>query len=101
MLAREGVPWADGFAALLRAGVASFRGDDAGTIVHLRKAIKSLDEAEMKLFSAAARYRMGGLLAGKEGEAVCSEARAWMTAQMVQDVDRMAELCVPCPRSAS
>ena len=80
---------------LIRAALAfqSHRVDDA--IALLDRAAAVFEREAMALHAAAARRRMGQLLASHSGQAVMEEADAWMAAQGVKNPARMTDLLAP------
>ncbi|HTM23268.1 MAG TPA: AAA family ATPase, partial [Kofleriaceae bacterium] len=66
-LARLGLQQAPGLAALLRAGAAAVRGQPDECAAHLEDAATKLDAADMAMHAAAARRRLGILVAGDRG----------------------------------
>jgi hypothetical protein len=94
-LDREGMAWAAAEAALIRAGVASLRGDLETAARGLREAVAGFDADGIEHFAAAARRRLGELLGGDEGRALVAQADAWMTAQPVKNPPRMTACLAP------
>ncbi len=92
---REKVGYGDGFAALLRAGVATGRGDSEAAVVALAVAEQRFQAADMALFAAVARRRRGELRGGEEGEAEVAEADRWLVGQGVVAPARIAAAMVP------
>jgi serine/threonine protein kinase len=95
-LARLRMTWATPMAALLRAGVTvTRRGDDARAVAQLRDAVRGFEAAEMKLYAAAARRRLGGLVGGDAGAQMVREADEWMIAQTVKVPAKMTAMLAP------
>ena len=94
-LDRERLPWARGLALLIRAGVASVRGDATSAVTLLTGAAAAFDAVDMGLFAASARRRLGVLLGGEEGGALMAQADAWMTGQEIRNPARMAACVAP------
>ncbi len=94
-LAGEKMAWSDPLAALLAAGVAHARGDDAAARARLDEAARGFDAVEMALWAAAARWQLGRLVAGDEGAALVGAAEAFMRAQSVVDPARVAATLAP------
>jgi eukaryotic-like serine/threonine-protein kinase len=92
---REKMPWTDPMARLLRAGIASLRGDVAGALAHLESAQRGFETTEMGLYAAAAKRRRGELLGGESGETLIAEADAWLNRQGVHNPGRMVALHLP------
>jgi serine/threonine protein kinase/tetratricopeptide (TPR) repeat protein len=91
---REKTHWAEPLARLLRAGVAARRGRTSEAVVLLEQAEAGFTAADMRLYAAAARRRRGELLC-KDGRGLVEAANAWMTAQAIQNPDRITALLSP------
>jgi tetratricopeptide (TPR) repeat protein len=94
-LSRRKLPLTTALAGLLRAGVAAQRGKTDEAVTQLEEAINSLDAADTRLYSAAARRRLGVLVGGDAGEAHLAAGNAFMEAQGVKDPERMTAMLVP------
>lgn len=94
-LADEGVSYASLNAAIVRAGLASQEGDRAGTETYLREALRCAEEAHMKLYAAAMRWRLGELRGGDAGRTVVATARAEFEKEGVVDCERLASSFTP------
>jgi hypothetical protein len=92
---REQMAWATALATLLRACAAAAEGqrDPARTL--LSAAIGGFDAAEMPLFAASARYRLGQLVGGDEGSALTAAALAWMSQEKIRQPARMIAMLAP------
>ena len=88
----NGWPWSDPLATLLGAGVAHVQGDADGCRFKLRAAARGFDAADMALYAAAARRRLGEAT-GDRG--LVEEANAWMRAQKIIHPGRMTEMLAP------
>jgi hypothetical protein len=93
-LDRQRLPWADAFAAHLRAGIASVRGDEAASVALLRRAIEGFDEGGLKLYAAAARRVLGRLVGGDEGQSLIARCDEWMAGQGIRSPEKMVRACV-------
>jgi serine/threonine protein kinase/energy-coupling factor transporter ATP-binding protein EcfA2 len=91
----EKMTWATPLAALLRAGVASTLGDQDRAISLLRASVAGLDAADMGLYGASARYRMGQILGGDEGRELITAADLWMKSQGIVNSLRMVAMHAP------
>jgi hypothetical protein len=80
---------------LLRAGIAAARGERDAPIALLEKAAGLLEAADMGLFAAAARRRMGELMGGGPGGAYMAGADAWMNQREIKNPARMTAMLVP------
>ncbi len=84
-----------GLAALVDAGVAASRGEADAAVAQLRAAIPSFEAADMAIFAAVARGRLGGLLGGDEGAALVAGCDAALRAQHVVVPARFARMLAP------
>jgi hypothetical protein len=91
----EGMAYAALFAAVLKAGVARARQDDAASVKWLHVAIRLADESRMVLHAASARAALGGLLNDAAGLALVQQAHEAMDAQGVRAPARLAAMLVP------
>jgi hypothetical protein len=94
-IARERAPWVAPFTDLLRAGLAARSGDTETAAARLRRAVAGFDAADMALYAAAARDRLGALLGGDEGAALRGQAEAWMRAEGIAQPERMVRMLAP------
>jgi hypothetical protein len=94
-LEREQTPEAQAMARLVRAGIAHAKGDACSAVRQLTEAVAGLERAEMQLFAAAARQRLGRIMGGEEGTALVAQADAWMAGQQIRNPDCMAAMLVP------
>ncbi len=91
-LDHEGLGWGKAMAAALRAGVAALRGDRAGTVHCLERAVSECRMADM-LVNAAAAERALGILIGDL--AMVARANAWMTEEGIVNIPRWTRMLVP------
>jgi len=91
-LERERRPHALAAAALLRAGIASARGQIAGASAALEEAARTYASTEMKVHAAVSRRAKGSLLGGQEGRALVAEADEILGAEGVRDGARFAAM---------
>ena len=94
-LRREATPWADAFASLLEAGVASLEGGREKALTALAAAQDGFEAGKMALYAAAARRCRGILLGGEEGRGLVEAADAWMRSEGVRNPDRMTAMLAP------
>jgi eukaryotic-like serine/threonine-protein kinase len=87
--------WATPLATLLRAGVASRRGDLERAAGLLAEAVAGCDTQGMALFAAASRRQLGTLIGGAKGGDLVREGEAWMTEQTIRNPARMSAMLVP------
>jgi hypothetical protein len=88
--------WSNPLARLVRVGIASAEGNQEQAVSQLQAAIEELDAAEMALFAAAGRRRLGQLLGGDEGATLLAAGTDFMTNQGVRAPDHMTRMLVPC-----
>jgi hypothetical protein len=94
-LEREGAPWPRAHAQLLQAGIATVRGDQGRAAAGLRAAAEQFAALEMHLHAAAARRRLGEVLAGAAGSDLIAEADGWMRTQTIRDPAHMTSIYAP------
>lgn len=87
---KEKLLWADPLAQLVRAGIASAAGEKEKSARRLERAAAGLDAADMALYAAAARRRLGQLRGSREGASIVETADSWMQEQGIR---RPAFLC--------
>jgi hypothetical protein len=89
------MPWSTPLGLLLDAGAARLEGRPAEARECLAAAVEQFDRAEMKLYAAVARARLGELLGGAEGESHRQQAAAWMAAQPVRNPPAFTRMFAP------
>ncbi len=94
-LARERMPWIAPFAPLLRAGISSIVGDNERARTLLSAAAEGFEGAELRLYAAAARRRLGQLTGGTEGERLIQQADEAMRSEQIPRPDRVTEVLAP------
>lgn len=94
-IAREHMTWATPLASLIKAGVANRRNDIAATTAYLSDAVERLELAEMHLYAAAARRRLGEVFGGERGAQLIAEADGWMNGQKIKNPVSMTRMLVP------
>ncbi len=87
--------WAKPFATLIRATIAHQRGEAAKASTLLAEAAQGFDKAEMRLYAAAARRRLGEKLRDERGRKLVSEADAWMAEQKIKNPEAMTRMLAP------
>jgi hypothetical protein len=75
--------------------VARLEGDDARTVELLRTALAGFQVADMGLYAAITRRRLGALLGGDEGAALTRAGDENMRAQGIVDVEAMTRMLAP------
>ncbi|HET6890673.1 MAG TPA: hypothetical protein VFH31_06190, partial [Pyrinomonadaceae bacterium] len=94
-IAKERVPWGMPFSYLVRAGVAYQRGHSSVAVGLLSQAIEAFDLADIDLYEAVARRRLGELVGGERGLRDIAEADAWMRKRQVLNPETMTRLMAP------
>lgn len=94
-IARERVSWGAPFAHLVRAGVAHQRGDHSKAVSLLSQAMESFDLADIDLYEAIARRRLGELLDDERGHRHIAEADGWMRKRQIQNPEAMTRMMAP------
>lgn len=90
-----GLGYGRAYASLLEGAVARQRGEVATARRALEQAIKLADEAGTEQYAAAARYRLGAMVGGIEGQALLDDARVWLRRQDIRNPERMLEVWAP------
>ena len=83
------------FATLVRAAVAHQRGQATQATALLSEAEQMFERAEMHLYAAATRRRLGEKLGGEQGQRLIAEADAWMTEQKIKNTEAMTRMLAP------
>lgn len=91
----ESAPWAKPLVLLVSAGVASARERSEEALSLLRSGESASDAADLGLYRAAARSKLGALLGGDDGKEMTRFAEDWMAGQEVRNPRRIAEMLVP------
>jgi hypothetical protein len=94
-LERTRAPWAQGMACLVRAALASLRGETRTAGAQLADAETRLAASDLAHLAAACRRQRGELLGGIDGGKLRAEADRWFTEQQVMNPGRMAGLLAP------
>jgi hypothetical protein len=94
-LARAGSVKGQAEAHALQAALALDDGEREQACAALRSAIAAFDTAELGLCAAAARRRLGQLLAGEQGRELIAAGDAFMSSQGVKNVEASTELGCP------
>lgn len=94
-LEHERMAWCDPLAGLIRAGVAVVSGRGEAAAEMLKRAISQADAADMPLFAAAGRRRLGQLRHDQEGRSLIRDADAWMESRGIRVPWRFAAMLVP------
>ncbi len=91
---RRKIFWAEPLAQLVRAGIASARGEDARARELLVAAAAGFEAADMDLHAAISRRRRGQV-SGVDGKRLIRETDRWLADQGVADVERLAGVIAP------
>ena len=94
-LERERTPWARAHAVFLRGAIAHLRGDSDAARAALLEAASAYETADMPLYAAAIRRRLGEILGGCEGSDLITGANAWMAQQSLRDPARITAMYAP------
>ena len=84
-IARERRSWSDPIALLLQAGIAYVEGSTPLALRCLHDAADRFDRADMKLYAAVARRRIGAVQDDERGRELQRQAEAWMAAQHIKN----------------
>jgi hypothetical protein len=94
-IARERRPWSDPIALLLRAGIAYVEGSPPLALKCLHDAADRFDRADMKLYAAVARRRIGTLQDDAPGRELRRQAEEWMAAQHIKNPVCITRMLAP------
>jgi len=95
LIASERMPWSDPIALLLEAGLAHLDGNAPLALRRLHDAAARFDAADMKLYLAVTRRRIGALRDDAAGRALKREAEEWMAAQTIRNPAAMTRTLAP------
>ncbi len=87
--------WSKPYATLLRAAVAQQRADAGKAVTLLSEAVQMFERAEMRLYAAAARRRLGEKLGGERGRQLIIEADTWMAEQKIKNPEALTKMLAP------
>ena len=87
--------WSKPFATLIRAAVAHQRAEREHAATLLSQAMAGFENADMRLYAAAARHRLGELLGDDRGGQLVAEAEAWMVEQRIKNPEAMTRMLAP------
>ncbi len=87
--------WSPALTALLGAATAYCEGRESDATRDLELAATRFERADMRLYVAAARRRLGMLIGGSEGKTMVDAADAWMATQDVRNPPAMVRLLAP------
>jgi hypothetical protein len=87
--------WPRGSASLLLGGIEAVRGRQDSAREYLEEAVRSFDQADMKLYRAVAQRRLGQLLGGDEGRELVAASETWMNEQGARVPAKLARVIAP------
>ena len=94
-ITHETMPWSDPLALLIRGSVATIRHDDEQAVSQLTEAVDGFDLADMSLFAAVSRRRLGEISGGQRGAELIKQADDHMTKQGIRNPERMTHMLAP------
>jgi hypothetical protein len=94
-IASERMAWSDPIALLLRAAVASLERRTPLALGYLDEAVDRFDRADMNLYAAVARRRIGALQDDARGGEMKRQADEWMAAQNIRNPAAMTRMLAP------
>jgi tetratricopeptide (TPR) repeat protein len=92
---RERMSWALPLAEAIRGGICAATGETEHSREWYERAARNFEKADMSLFAAAARRRLGEMTGGETGRALIEGADEWMRAQGIKVPERMAHVLTP------
>lgn len=94
-IASEKIAWALPFASLVRAGIAHQEGESSKAVNLLTEAIENFDLADIDLYAAATRRRLGEILGSERGRQLMTEADTWMEKQEIKNPVALTRMLAP------
>jgi hypothetical protein len=94
-IAREHMPWSDPIALLLKAGIAYLEGSIPLAVKCLHDAAGRFDRADMSLYAAVAKRRIGELEDNPSGRVLRRQANEWMALQHIKNPAAMTRMLAP------
>jgi eukaryotic-like serine/threonine-protein kinase len=94
-IARDRKPWSDPIALLLQAGIASVEGHAQQALCHLHAAADRFERADMGLYLAVTRRRIGALQKDQRARSVERLADEWMATQQIKNPACMTRMLAP------
>jgi len=95
LIERERTPRFDACARLIRAGMASLRGNVPEAVRLLGEAEEGFRAGDMALYAASAQYRRGRLLGGDQGRELIESALETMADQEIRNPARLLNVFAP------
>jgi eukaryotic-like serine/threonine-protein kinase len=94
-IAREDMAWSNPLAHFTYAALAKQRGDTSRAEALTMKAVEGFEAADMALYAAAARRRLGELRGGDEGRNLIAQSEEWMSKQQIKNPVAVTNLMAP------
>ncbi len=94
-IAGEKIAWALPYASLVRAGIAHQQGESTNAVNLLSEAVEHFDLADIDLYAAASRRRLGEIVGNERGGQLIAEADAWMSKQEIKNPAAMTRMLAP------
>jgi eukaryotic-like serine/threonine-protein kinase len=94
-IAKEKIAWALPFASLVRAGIAHQEGESSKAVNLLSEAVENFDLADIDLYAAATRRRLGEIVGSERGRQLIAEADTWMRKQEIKNPTAMTRMLAP------
>jgi tetratricopeptide (TPR) repeat protein len=95
LVEKYGSPKARGIATLFEAVLSYERGARESGLGLLRQSLAAFERAEMHMYAAACRRRLGELVGGDEGRELVARGEAFMQRQAVRDIEAETEMSCP------
>jgi tetratricopeptide (TPR) repeat protein len=95
LIEREHMAWSDPLACLVGAGLARMEGHSDIAERRLIEAADGFNRADMKLYAAIARRRLGSLLGDDRGRQMVRQSDEWMVSQTIRNPQRIARMLAP------
>jgi eukaryotic-like serine/threonine-protein kinase len=94
------IPLSRHCASMLEGLSAEIQGDVAAAAPLYEQAIRGFEECDTKLFANAVRFRVGSMMGGVGGSALCGQALRWLDGHHVREPAAMLGMLLPGPLSA-
>jgi hypothetical protein len=94
-IAREHMPWSDPIALLLSAGISYLEGSIPLAVRRLHDAVGGFERADMNLYAAVAKRRIGELEDNAAARALQGQAKEWMAVQHIKNPPAMTRMLAP------
>ncbi len=94
-IGNENMAWADPFVSIISGAVAHQRNETSSVVAYLSDALEKFELADMYLYAAVTRRRLGEALSGERGQEMKAEADEWMAAQKVKNPELLTRMLAP------